>query len=215
VDWTGVDDFLDQLVHEDAALEAARASRDDVPAHEVAPNQGALLALLVQMCGARRVLEVGTLIGYSTIWLARAVGADGTVTTLELDPGRAEQAQANLQRAGVAERVDVVVGPARESLQDLADRGVPAYDFVFLDADKPNNPHYLEQCLALSQPGTVIVADNVVRDGAICDATSQDPSVVGVRRFLEMVRRHPRLEATAVQTVGRKGWDGFLIARVR
>lgn len=180
----------------------------------MAPNQGALLALLVRLSGARRVLEVGTLAGYSTIWLARATGPDGHVTSLELDPQYAALARANLRRAGVAGQVDVLEGPAVESLARLVDDGVDPFDVVFLDADKPNNPAYLEAALHLSRPGSIIIADNVVRDGAVVDADSTDERVQGVRRFLRMVADHPRLEATALQTVGSKGWDGFAIALV-
>jgi len=213
--WREVDDyFTATLVGEDAALAQARAGSRaaGLPPFEVAPNQGALLGLLARMCGARRVLEIGTAAGYSTIWLARAVAH---VTTLEVDPGHADLAWRNLARAGVADRVDVVVGPAVDSLAGLVARGVAPYDLVFVDADKPNNPRYLQAALQLTRPGSVIVADNVVRDGAVADADSTDDRVQGVRRFLELVGAHPGLDATAVQTVGSKGWDGFALVLVR
>jgi predicted O-methyltransferase YrrM len=204
-DWNTVDHYLsDTLISEDEALREARRAGGG-PA--VTPAQGAFLALLARMCGARRVLEIGTLTGYSTIWLARAAEH---VTTLELDPGNAETARRHLEAAGVAERVDLLVGPAAESLATLGG----SFDLVFIDADKPNNPAYLGEALRLSRPGTVIVADNVVRDGEVTNPESADPRVVGVRRFLEMVAADPRLEATALQTVGSKGWDGFSLIRV-
>ncbi|HYN96807.1 MAG TPA: O-methyltransferase [Pilimelia sp.] len=213
--WRAVDDyFVAALVDEDAALVHARRSGRDagLPAHEVAPNQGALLSLLARLGGARRILEIGTLGGYSTIWLARAAAH---VTTLEVDPGYAELARRNLDRAGVGDRVDVIVGAAVDSLADLIARRVDPYDLVFIDADKPSNPRYLEASLRLTRPGSVIVADNVVRGGAVVDPHSADERVQGVRRFLELVGTDPRLDATALQTVGSKGWDGFAVALVR
>ncbi|SDY87573.1 Predicted O-methyltransferase YrrM [Modestobacter sp. DSM 44400] len=215
--WREVDDyFVGTLVAEDEALVQTRTASHaaGLPPHEVAPNQGALLALLARAAGARCVLEVGTLAGYSTIWLARAVGPDGRVTTLELDPEYAALARANLERAGVADRVEIVVGPAVDSLAALVDAGAEPFDLVFLDADKPNNPGYLDAALQLTRPGSLIVADNVVRDGAVVDADSTDERVRGVRRFLRMLAEHPHLEATALQTVGTKGWDGFALALV-
>lgn len=213
--WERVDRYLLRLlVPEDDALRRARTESHDVglPAHEVAPNQGAFLGLLTRLAGARRVLEIGTLGGYSTIWFARSVGSDGWVTSLEVDPDRAAVAQRNLARAGVAERVEVVVAPAMETLDAYIAESSEPFDVVFIDADKPRNPQYLAAALQLSRPGTVIVADNVVRDGAVTDENSKDPSVIGIRRFLEMVRDDPRLDATALQTVGVKGWDGLVIA---
>lgn len=213
--WRAVDDyFVSTLVEEDDALVRARddSRAAGLPDHEVAPNQGALLSLLARMSGARRVLEIGTLGGYSTIWLARAAGH---VTTLEVDPACARIAQANLERAGVADRVTLVTGPAVDSLAALIERRVEPYDLVFIDADKPNNPRYLAAALRLTRPGSVIVADNVVRDGAVADPDSTDGRVRGVRTFLDLVAADSRLEATALQTVGSKGWDGFALALVR
>jgi predicted O-methyltransferase YrrM len=209
-DWDAVDRyFSDALLTEDDALREARlATRSaTMPGAEVTPSQGALLALIARISGARRVLEIGTLTGYSTIWLARAAEH---VTTLELDPGNAELARRHLRAAGVAERVDLRVGPAAESLATLAG----TFDLIFIDADKPSNPLYLREALRLSRPGTVIFADNVVRDGQVTDPGSTDPRVLGVRRFLETVAADPTLEATALQTVGAKGWDGFCLIRV-
>ncbi len=214
--WREVDGyFVDTLVDEDEALAAARqAGRlTPMPHAEVAPNQGRLLALLAQMMGATRVLEFGTLAGYSTVWLARAVGDQGHVTTLEVADQNAAVARSNLERAGVLDRVDIMVGPAADSAQRLIDNGVAPFDFVFIDADKPSNPVYLAASLALSHPGTVIVIDNVVRNGAVIDPESSDERVRGVRQVLEDIAKDPRLEATALQTVGLKGWDGLAIVR--
>jgi predicted O-methyltransferase YrrM len=214
--WREVDAyFVDTLVDEDDALAGARESghRTTMARAEVAPNQGKLLALLAQTAGATRVLEFGTLAGYSTIWLARAVGERGHVTTLELEPGNAAVARENLDRAGVGDRVDIVVGPAAESARRLIEAATEPYDFVFIDADKPSNPEYLRASLALSRPGTVIVIDNVVRGGAVTDPDSADPRVHGVRAVLRDIAEDPRLDATALQTVGSKGWDGFTLIR--
>jgi predicted O-methyltransferase YrrM len=215
--WRAVDAyFTAMLVDEDEALRSARLGgpRAGLPAHEVTPNQGALLAILTRLAGARRVLEIGTLVGYSTIWFARAVGVDGHVTTLEVDAVAASLALKNLEHAGVADRVDIHVGPARESLDELIATAPAPYDLVFIDADKPNNPAYLEAALQLTRSGSVIIADNVVRNGAVTDPLDEDPRVQGVRAFLDLLRENPQVEATAIQTVGSKGWDGFAIARI-
>jgi predicted O-methyltransferase YrrM len=217
-EWRAVDSyFTGLLVPEDEALAAARQSgrQTTMPDAEVAPNQGQLLALLCQMSGAVRVLEFGTLAGYSTIWLARAAGPQGHVTTLEMEEQNAAIARANLARAGVAQRVDVIVGPAGDAAGKLIAEDVEPYDFVFIDADKPNNPAYLQASLALTHAGSVIVIDNVVRDGAVTDPASPDPRVQGVRAVLADIAQDPRLEATALQTVGVKGWDGCTIIRRR
>ncbi|TYB38798.1 O-methyltransferase [Actinomadura chibensis] len=214
--WREVDAyFIESLVVEDGALSEARASgaRTTMPQAEVSPNQGKLLAMLCQVAGARRVLEFGTLAGYSTVWMARAVGEGGHVTTLELEEQNAEVAQRNLERAGVADRVEVLVGPAAESAQRLIDDGVAPYDFVFIDADKPSNPAYLRASLALTRPGAVIVIDNVVRNGAVTDPSSSDARVQGVRAVVADIASDPRLDATTLQTVGIKGWDGFTLIR--
>jgi predicted O-methyltransferase YrrM len=214
--WREVDAyFVETLIAEDDALVQARESGrlTTMPRAEVAANQGKLLALLAQMVGARRVLEFGTLAGYSTIWLARAVGEQGQVTTLELEEQNAAVARQNLERARVSDRVEIIVGPAAESAGQLVEANTQPYDFVFIDADKPSNPAYLEASLELSRPGTVIVIDNVVRNGAVVQANSTDERVLGVRTALERIAKDARLEATALQTVGSKGWDGFTILR--
>ena len=215
--WTVVGQYLaDLLVPPDAALGAALAASEaaGLPAIAVAPNEGKLLQLLALMCGARTILEIGTLGGYSTIWLARALPPGGRLVTLELDPAHAEVARANVGRAGLAEVVEVRVGPALETLPRLAAEGRGPFDLVFVDADKGGYPDYLAWALRLTRRGSVIVADNVVREGAVADPASDDPNVRGVRRFLELLAAEPRVSATAVQTVGSKGYDGFAIAVV-
>ena len=220
--WTSVDEFLtDTLVHPDRALEEAvqANTKAGLPAIDVAPNQGKFLHLLARIHDARRILEVGTLGGYSTIWLARALPASGSLVTLELDPIHANVAASNIKRAGLTSLVDIRVGSALESLAalhaDLLAQKIPPFDLIFLDADKPNNPAYLEWALKLSRPGTIIIGDNVIRDGAILDKDSNDPSTAGTRTFLEHLGKHPRIDATALQTVGSKGYDGFAIALVK
>ncbi len=215
--WSAVDNYISSLyVPADSALDAALAASDaaNLPAINVAPNQGKLLMLLAQMQGARTILEFGTLGGYSTIWLARALPPDGRIVTLEYDAKHAAVARENIARAGFAEQVDVRVGKALDLLPGIESEHLHPFDLFFLDADKPNNPAYLEWSLRLSRPGSVIIADNVVRDGAVLDAGSSDASVQGIRRFNEMFAAHPRIRATAVQTVGSKGYDGFAIGIV-
>lgn len=214
--WRDVDDyFTETLVSEDEALVAARESgaTTTMPNAEVAANHGALLGLLTQVAGAKRVLEFGTLAGYSTIWFARAVGVDGYVITLELEEKNAAIARENLERAQVQDRVEVKVGPAADSARELIDSGAAPFDLVFIDADKPSNPRYLEAALELTRSGAVIVIDNVVRDGAVVRPDTNDARVRGVREVVDDIDRNPELEATAVQTVGVKGWDGLIIAR--
>ncbi|MGO1769405.1 MAG: O-methyltransferase [Microbacterium sp.] len=214
--WRAVDRyFADALVDEDAALVEARESgaRTTMPNAEVAANQGALLGLLAQIGGVRRILEFGTLAGYSTVWFARAVGAGGRVVTFELEEQNAGVARENLERAGVGDRVDVIVGPAAASAHALIEEGVEPFDLVFIDADKPSNPVYLAAALELTRPGAVIVIDNVVRDGAVTDEDSDDPRVQGVRAVVDAIASDPELDATALQTVGEKGWDGLIVAR--
>lgn len=215
--WTAVDDYItDLLVQPDAALEAVQAAAHaaGLPPISVAPNQGKLLQLFVRMIGAKRVLEIGTLAGYSTIWLARGMAEGGQVVTLELETRHAEVARANFVRAGVLAMIDLRVGRASDSLADLtAERGAP-FDLVFIDADKANIPDYFAAALRLSRVGSVIVVDNVVRDGALIDAASSDPNVVGVRRLHEMLSVEPRVSATTIQTVGSKGYDGLTVAVV-
>jgi predicted O-methyltransferase YrrM len=198
----------------DPALDAALTASADagLPAINVAPNQGKLLQLLLLMSKAQAVLEIGALGGYSTIWLARALPAGGRLVTLEAEPRHAEVATANLERAGVADRVEVVVGRALDTLPVLAEEGRGPFDFTFIDADKQSNADYFRWAVQLSRPGAVIVVDNVVRAGQVADAGTDDPAVTGTRRLFEVVAAEPRVAATAVQTVGSKGHDGFLLA---
>jgi predicted O-methyltransferase YrrM len=215
--WTAVDEYIaDRLVPKNDALAAVLAANRaaGLPAIDVSPLQGRLLQVLVRAVSARRVLEIGTLGGYSTVCLARALPPDGRVVTLEIDPKHAAAATANFRRAGVAEMVELIVGPARQSLERLVDGGRGPFDLIFIDADKPSNPEYLAWALRLSRVGTLIVVDNVVRDGAVADAADADPKVVGSRQALEMLGADQRLCATAMQTVGCKGYDGFALAVV-
>lgn len=215
--WTAVDRYLEGLlVPRDPVLDAvlAAAAAAGLPPHEVAPTQGKLLHLLARLQGARAILELGTLAGVSTIWLARALPDGGTLVTLEADPGYAAVARESVARAGLAGVVEVRGGRAVDSLAELVDEGRGPFDLVFLDADKAGNPEYLGWALELTRPGSLIVADNVVRGGAVADPESADPSVRGVRRFLELVAAEPRLSATAIQTVGVKGHDGLALALV-
>ena len=216
-DWTAVDRYLtDLLVGADPVLEATLEANAAaaLPPYDVSPNQGKLLHVLARGQGARRILEIGTLGGYSTIWLARALPPDGHLITLEVDPRYAEVARANLARAGLGEVAEVRVGPALETLPQIAAGGDGPFDLIFIDADKANNPQYLAWSLELSRRGSLIVVDNVVRNGAVIDAGSDDPGVQGVRRLHELLAAEPRVSATAIQTVGSKGWDGFAIAVV-
>ncbi len=215
--WTAVDRYVaDLLVPPDPALnEALRASEAaGLPAINVTPGLGKLLHLLARLQGARSILEIGTLGGYSTIWLARALPADGRLITLEAEPRHAEVARANVDRAGLAGVVEVRLGPALETLPRLAEEGRGPFDLIFIDADKPSNPDYFAWALALSRLGSLIVVDNVVRGGAVVDAASDDPGVRGVRRLMELIAAEPRVSATAIQTVGGKGYDGVALALV-
>lgn len=215
--WTAVDRYLAELLAPaDAALEAALAANRaaDLPAIDVSPPQGKLLHLLARLQGAHKILEIGTLGGYSTIWLARALTAGGRVITLEADPVHAETARANITRAGLAAVVDVRLGPALETLPRLEAERCGPFDVTFIDADKPSTPDYFTWALKLSRRNSIIIVDNVVRDGAVIDAASSDPGVKGMRRFFEMLAAEPRVIATAIQTVGSKGYDGFVIALV-
>ncbi|MBU9677638.1 O-methyltransferase [Burkholderia multivorans] len=215
--WNRVDAYFSAtLVPSDDVLDAALAASEaaGLPAINVAPNQGKLLQLLATIRGARRILEVGTLGGYSTIWLARALPPGGRLVTLELNPAHAAVATQNIARAGFADVVSVVVGSAKDSLARLIADGEAPFDFIFIDADKDNNCAYLDAALKLSRPGTVIVVDNVVRRGRVADPDNRDPDVVGVREGFARIVAEPKLTTTAVQTVGQKGWDGFSISIV-
>ena len=215
--WNAVDDYIaEHLIPADPALEAAlEANRDNgLPAIDVSPAHGKLLNLLVLMNKAKRILEIGTLGGYSTIWMARALPADGKIVTLELDTHHAKVAQANIERAGLSRLVDLRVGPALDLLAKLSGEGEGPFDLVFIDADKPNNPNYLSWAMKLSRPGTVIVCDNVIRDGDVIRKDSLDESVQGARAAFSFIGKDKHLEGTAIQTVGAKGYDGFAIAIV-
>lgn len=216
-DFAAVDTYLTtHLIHEDQALADTRRSSAETatPGIDVTANMGAFLGLLVQISGATRVLEFGTLAGYSSIWMARAMDDDGAVVTLDIDPAAVQVARRNFHAAGVAERIQVRIGPALDSARALIEERAEPFDLVFIDADKANNPHYLEASLELSHPGTVIVIDNVVRSGAVLEHDSTDPDIQGIRTLMELIDADERLSATALQTVGLKGWDGFLLARV-
>jgi predicted O-methyltransferase YrrM len=215
--WTDVDRYLTaHLVPPDAALDAALATSAaaGLPEIAVSPNHGKLLHLLAKVQGARKILEIGTLGGYSTIWLARALAPGGHLITLENDPRHADVARANLGNAGLGRIVQVRVGAALDTLPQLVAEGRGPFDLIFIDADKVNTPSYFRWALTLSRPGGLIVVDNVVRDGAVADASSTDQAVQGMRQFFELVRSEPRVEATAVQTVGIKGYDGLALLRV-
>jgi predicted O-methyltransferase YrrM len=216
--WTKVDDYLVSLLTSpDDALDAALAdsAAAGLPEINVAPNQGKLLEILARMHGSRRILEIGTLGGYSTIWLARSLPVDGELISLELESKHAEVARTNIDRTGLGRLVEIQVGPAVASLRNLVAEEVEPFDFIFIDADKEGYAEYFTLSLQLSRPGTVIVADNVVRNGAVVDPGSSDERVRGVRRFLELVAAEPRVEATVLQTVGSKGYDGFALLYVR
>ncbi|WP_157217561.1 O-methyltransferase [Flavisphingomonas formosensis] len=217
-DWYGVDDYISRkLASGDEALDAALAANAaaGLPAIDVSAPQGKLLGLYARMIGARHILEIGTLGGYSTICLARALPADGRLVTLEIDPHHAEVARSNIAHAGLADRVDIRVGPARRTLDAMRVAGEGPFDLVFIDADKPSNPDYFAAALAMARSGTVIICDNVVRDGRVIDAQSTEPAIVGTRALFDILASDARVDATAIQTVGSKGWDGFAIAIVK
>ena len=214
--WQAVDDYIaGKLLGDDDALAAALAhnAAEGLPPIDVSPAQGKMLFLLAQIAGARRILEIGTLGGYSTIWLARALPEDGALVTLELEPHHAAVAHANLARAEVSDRVDIRVGAAKASLAAMTDEA--PFDFVFIDADKQSNAHYVNEAIRLGRSGTAIIVDNVVREGGVLEADSDDERIVGTRALFDMLSADERLDATAVQTVGAKAWDGFVLARVR
>jgi predicted O-methyltransferase YrrM len=216
--WREVDEYLvARLLAEDDALDQAlaRSEAAGLPRINVAANQGKLLELLAKIHGARRILEIGTLGGYSTIWLARSLPRDGTLLSLELEAGNAEVARTNIERAGLDSVAEVRVGPAARSMRELIAAGAEPFDFVFIDADKESYPEYLELSVELSRPGTVIVADNVVREGEVINPQSLDSRVQGIRQFLEAASQDDRLDGTAIQTVGAKGYDGFALFVVK
>jgi len=215
--WATVDGyFVEKLAPADPALAAALEAnaRAGLPAYDVGPLKGELLHILARAVGARKILEIGTLGGYSTIWLARALAPGGKVVTLESEPAHAAVARANLERAGLSEVVELRVGRAAETLPKLKAEGYGPFDLIFIDADKASNGEHLRWSMQFSRPGTVIVGDNVVRKGAVADAASTDPSVIGSRQLIEIMSSEPRLVGTAIQMVGKKGYDGFAIAFV-
>ena len=213
--WDRVDTYIgEKLIGDDAILAAAIAhnAENGLPPIDVSAAQGKMLYLLAQMAGARRILEIGTLGGYSTIWLARALPDDGALVTLEVDPKHARVAQANLDRAGLSDRAEIRVGPAMDSLAAMTD--VAPFDLIFIDADKQSNVDYVAEAIRLGRSGTTIIVDNVVREGGVLDAASDDARIQGTRALFDFLQSDPRIDATALQTVGAKGWDGFVLARV-
>ncbi len=215
--WSAVDGYIcDLLVAPDQALDAAleRSDAAGLPQINVAPNQGKLLHLIARIHGARRILEIGTLGGYSTIWLARALPPDGQLITLEVEPKHAEVAQSNIERAGLAGVVTIRLGRAADTLAELKAQGSDPFDLVFIDADKTSGADYFSSALDLTRSGSVIIVDNVVRAGAVIDATSDDPAVQGTRRLNDVMAAEQRVSVTEVQTVGIKGYDGFALALV-
>ncbi|MCE3199180.1 O-methyltransferase [Paenibacillus sonchi] len=212
--WIEVDGYFNsRLLPADPVLDTVLDANAGagLPAVDVAPNQGKLLYLLAKMKGAANILEIGTLGGYSTIWLTRALPEAGRLVSLEYEHKHVVVAEDNLRLAGLADKTEVIEGPALESLAALEARGAAPFDFIFIDADKPNNPHYLKWALKLACPGSVIVADNVVRGGEVVQADSKDDRVQGIRQFIDLLAAEPRVEATALQTVGSKGYDGFVL----
>lgn len=215
--WSAVDNYIDgQLALNDATLEASIIANayGGLPAIDITASQGKLLQMVARLAGARRILEIGTLGGYSTIWLARALPADGRMITLEFDPSHAAVAKSNIERAGLSHIVEVRVGAALDSLPVIASRNEGPFDLFFIDADKVNNPNYLEWAIKLSRKGSVIIVDNVVREGGLADGGSNDEAIIASRKVVETIGRDPRLEGTVMQTVGTKGYDGFAVAMV-
>jgi predicted O-methyltransferase YrrM len=213
--WKAVDCYIaEKLLGDDESLAVALANNAEqgLPPIDVSPAQGKMLFLLAQMAGAKRILEIGTLGGYSTIWLARALADDGELVTLELEDHHAKVAHQNLERAGVSDKVDIRVGPAMESLAAMT--GEASFDFVFIDADKQSNALYVAEAIRLGRPGTTIIVDNVVREGGVLESDSDDERIIGTRALFDMLAADPRIDATAIQTVGAKKWDGFVLARV-
>ncbi|WPU20968.1 O-methyltransferase [Cedecea neteri] len=214
--WSDVDEYLvHSLIPSDTVFQQILENNHaaGLPAHDVAPNQGKFLQLLVEITGARKIFEIGTLGAYSSVWMARALPAGGKLVTLEADPRHAEVAQKNIKLAGLEKTIELHIGPAAQTLAHLG--GEAPFDLIFIDADKPNNPVYLEWALKYSRPGTLIIGDNVVRDGEVANPDSIDDRVQGVRTFIELMGNNPSLSVTALQTVGSKGWDGFTLARVK
>ena len=215
--WTAVDRYIaETVVPSDAALDAAveASTKAELPAIAVTPNQGKLLQIYARLVDARRILEIGTLGGYSTIWLGRALPEDGQLISLELNPKHAEVARESIERAGLSKKIEIRIGPALDTLPKLASEAKGPFDLIFIDADKASIPEYFNWSLKLSRPGSLIIVDNVVRKGAVIEANSSDQDVQGVRRLNEMLANEKRVTATTIQTVGSKGYDGFTVALV-
>jgi len=215
--WTAVDNYISSFLasHDDALDGALKASaKEGLPEIQVSPAQGKLLHVLARLISARNILEIGTLGGYSTIWMARALDPGGRILTLEFSPKHADVARANFARAGLGKVIEIRVGPALETLPKIAAEGHEPYDLIFIDANKSQMPEYFDWALKLSRPGSIILADNVIRDGKVIDANSPDPDIQGVRRFNERLGSESRVSATEIQTVGSKGYDGFALAVV-
>ncbi|MDN4526010.1 O-methyltransferase [Fictibacillus fluitans] len=216
--WNKVDEYLNfNLLKEDRVLEDVLKANHEagLPSIDVSPAQGKFLYLLAKLKGAKHILEIGTLGGYSSIWMGRALPEDGLLITLEYSQKHAQVAKENIKKAGLETKIEIIVGPALETLPTLKDIGYPSFDLIFIDADKPNNPHYLKWALEYSHPGTVIIGDNVVRNGRVVDEKSVDPGVKGSRELIDVLAKESRIEATALQTVGSKGYDGFVIGVVK
>ncbi len=216
--WNDVEEFFtEQLVLQEQSFSDAlkRQNEEGLPPINVSPTQGKLLYLLAKMVNARDVLEIGTLGGYSTLWLAKALPDGGKVTSLEIDPKHAVISTDNIATAGLSNKVEIVVGPAKETLYEMSGKGIRTFDMIFIDADKENNPAYFEWALRFSRPGTVIVVDNVVRNGKVLGKGLDDPSVRGVRDLIDLAKREKSVESTAIQTVSGKGYDGFMVIRVK
>ncbi|MEH6942753.1 O-methyltransferase [Bacillus sp. JJ722] len=216
--WNDVDLYFSTKLHStDPIMDSILKTNSEanLPAIDVSPNQGKLLCLLAKLKGAKNILEIGTLGGYSSVWLGRALPEDGRLITLEFNSKHAKVAEDNIRNSGLENKIEVIVGPALESLPTLKDKGFSSFDFIFIDADKPNNPHYLKWALEYSKPGTVIIGDNVVRSGKVIDANSEDLNIQGVRQFIDLLSEESRIDSTAIQTVGSKGYDGFVLGVVK
>lgn len=216
--WSEVDAYISgQLIPQDDIFSniLLHNRQAELPPIDVSPAQGKLLYLFTKMRNARRILEIGTLGGYSTVWMAKALPAEGKLVTLELDPHHARVAGENITAAGLAEKVEIRVGSALEQLAQLENEGAAPFDLIFIDADKPSNPDYLKWALRFSHPGTVIIGDNVIRGGEVTNRHSTDPRVQGIRTFFDLLASNPAVEATAIQTVGSKGYDGFMLGIVK
>ncbi len=216
--WNDVEDYFTyNIVKQETSLSNAlrHQNEEGLPPINVPPTQGKLLYLLAKMINAAKILEIGTLGGYSTLWLAKALPEGGKITTLEINAKHAVISRDNVLSAGFASKVEIIVGPAKKTLLEMAERGTSIFDMIFIDAEKENNPEYFDLALRLSGPGTVIVIDNVVRNGRIIEDGDEDPSVIGIRKLIEMAKKDDRIESTAIQTVSGKGYDGFMVVRVK